>query len=48
MSLTLRLLAAGVLLGSLSGCAGFMPNWSANTPADGMQNPPIYETSPSD
>jgi hypothetical protein len=48
MSFTLRLLAAGVLLGSLSGCAGFMPNWTANTPADGMQDPAIYAPSPSD
>ena len=48
MNLTLRLLAAAALLGALTGCAGMMPNWTANAPADGMQNPAIYAPMQSD
>jgi hypothetical protein len=48
MSFTLRLLAAGALLGALSGCAGFVPNWTANPSDDSMHSPAIYEPSPSD
>jgi hypothetical protein len=48
MTRTMKMLAAAALLGALSGCANWTPNWSANSPADGMHSPPIYETSPSD
>ena len=36
-----KIAAAVALLGMLTGCAGF-PNWSANAPADSMQDPAIY------
>jgi hypothetical protein len=39
----MRLLAAAALLGTLGGCASWMPNWSPTAPADSMQDPPIYQ-----
>jgi hypothetical protein len=44
MSSIARLLAAAVLLGTLAGCAGMMPNWTPNVQEE---SPPIYEPSPS-
>ena len=45
MSSIARLFAAAVLLGTLAGCAGMIPNWSPDAATGG---PPIYEPSPSD
>ena len=40
-----KLLAAAVLLGALTGCAGMMPNWTPNVQDE---SPAVYEPSPSD
>ena len=40
-----KLLAAAVLLGALTGCAGMVPNWTPNIQED---SPAVYELSPSD
>ena len=45
MTTILRLAAAAALLGVLSGCAGFMPNWQPNV---GGESPAVYESSLSD
>ena len=37
-----KLSTLAVLLATLAGCAGMMPNWTPNVPTDSMQSPAIY------